>query len=262
VRGGRSSILAPLVGLASVRWHPRWVIEQARRRVRQIVFARRIVMAARILRTRARLAIGVRPLSAVWGFDRGIPIARHYVAQFLTEFADDIRGHCLEFQGDSYLRAFGRERVTCRDILHKTADNPRATLVADLTRPNALPSDTFDCIVCTYVLHVIYESDRAVAELHRMLKPGGVLLLAVPMISMDGPGHGELWRFTPGGLQAMLARAFGADHVVVRPYGNSLIAAGQIRGMVTHEFTRREREAHDPRFAIVVCARAVKGSGG
>jgi SAM-dependent methyltransferase len=238
------------------------VFGRAQRQARKIVMARRVVAAARLLRARARLAIGVRPLSVVRGFDRGTPIHRHYVAQFLAEFADDVRGHCLEFQGDTYLRTFGRERVTRRDILHQTADNPRATLVADLTQPNDLPSDTFDCIVCTYVLHHIYESDRAVAELHRILKPGGVLLVAVPMVSMDEPGHGELWRFTPGGLQAMLTRAFGADHVLVRPYGNSLIAAGQIRGLVTHEFTRGEREVHDPRFAIVVCARAVKHSDG
>ena len=46
-------------------------------------------------------------MSYLWGFDRGVPIHRHYVEQFLREFASDIRGHSLEFQDDSYTSRFG-----------------------------------------------------------------------------------------------------------------------------------------------------------
>src|SRR5207237_832654 len=34
----------------------------------------------------------VTPLSRTWGFDRGVPIDRHYVAEFLAYHRDDIRG--------------------------------------------------------------------------------------------------------------------------------------------------------------------------
>jgi predicted SAM-dependent methyltransferase len=42
----------------------------------------------------------------------------------------------------------------------------------------------------------VLDVDRMVAELRRILKPGGVLLAAVPDITVCYPEHGELWRFT------------------------------------------------------------------
>jgi SAM-dependent methyltransferase len=197
-------------------------------------------------------------LSYEWGTDRGLPIHRYYIERFLAEFASAIRGDCLEFQDPQYTPRFGGSAVVNLDILHTDDTNPRATIVADLTKPNALPSNRFDCIVCTHVLHVIFDLGKALAEIHRILKPGGVLLVAVPHISMCGPQYHELWRFTPEGLASVLAPAFGAENVIVRAYGSSLTAAGEIRGLVVDEFVKSELESHDPRFAVEVCARAIK----
>lgn len=209
-------------------------------------------------RARLRFSTGVRPLSYLWGWDRGLPIHRYYLEQFLREFSGDIRGHCLEFQEDSYVTRFGGRAASKVDVLHVDESNPRATIVADLTLENEIPDDSFDCIVCTHVLHAIFDLERAVAELHRILTPGGVLLVAVPQVSMCDPESHELWRFTEAGLRLVLAKAFGHDGVIVRTYGNSLTAAGEMRGLVADEFARAELHYSDPRFAIEVCARAVK----
>jgi SAM-dependent methyltransferase len=209
---------------------------------------------------RMRLAFGSRPMSQVWATDRGLPVHRYYLAQFLAEFSGDIAGHCLEFQEGAYTERYGGGRVAGLDILHVDDSNPQATIVADITRPTGIPADRFDCIVCTHVLHLVRDLDAAVAELGRILRPGGVLLVAVPGISMAGPGGGELWRFTPDGLATLLAPVFGPS-VTVRAYGNSLAAAAELRGLVAHELSRRELNRHDPRFAVEVCARAVKPAG-
>ncbi len=237
----------------------RWAVRDLLVRHTRLLFPLRAPYA------RFRLAVGRQPLSQVWGLDRGVPVHRYYLQRFLDEFAADVRGHCLEFQEDSYTSRVGAGRVTRREILHKEPGNAEATLVADLTGPNELPGDRFDCIVCTYVLNVIVALDRAVAELYRILKPGGALLVAVPQSAMRAEHWQDVWRFTPDGLRVVLARAFGDEHVTVRAYGNSLTAAGDLRALVADEFTRAELEYHDPRFAVVVCARAVKrprpGSG-
>lgn len=214
----------------------------------------------RRLTGRMRLGFGVEPLSEVWGLDRGRAICRYYLEQFLEERAEDIRGHCLEFEEGAYASRFGGLKVTTLDVLHVDDTNPKATLVADLTRPNDLPDDRFDCVICTHVLHVIYELDTVVAELYRVLKPGGVLLVAVPHVSMSDPGWRELWRFTDEGLRRLLEKAFGKSNVTVRAYGNSLTAAGQIRGAAAEEFRATELDHHDPRFAVEICARAVKAT--
>jgi SAM-dependent methyltransferase len=210
---------------------------------------------------RLRLTIGKYPLSYLWGSDRGLEIARFYLErQFFPEFSSDIRGHCLEFGGDYYASRFGGEKVVELDILDKGEDNPQATLVADLTGPNKIPNDLFDCIICTHVLHLIFEVNQAVMDLHRILKPGGILLVAVPHVSMCDPGWHECYRFTQEGLYLTLVRAFGENNVTMRAYGNSLTAAGEIRGLAAHEFTQTELNHHDHRFAVEICARAMKKS--
>jgi SAM-dependent methyltransferase len=209
---------------------------------------------------RSRFAFGIQPLSYLWGLDRGVPVHRYYLRQFIQEFSSDIRGHCLEFQEDSYSSQFGENRITKIDILHKEGNNPNATIIADITKSNNIPSNLFDCIICTYVLNVIFEVDEAISELYRMLKPGGVLLVAVPQFTMLAIQWHDVWRFTPEGLYRVLTKVFGSDDVRVRAYGNSLTAAGDIRALVADEFTKAELEYYDPRFAIVVCARAVKRS--
>jgi SAM-dependent methyltransferase len=221
--------------------------------------ARRAERRLAALSARLRLPLGVRPVSPVSGWDRGTAMNRYYLAHFLHTVAADIAGECLEFQADLYTSRFGGDKVVRVDILHKEAGNPQATLVADLTAPNALPSQAYDCIVCTYVLHVIAEVHTAVAELYRLLKPGGVLLVAVPHLARHSAADHELWRFTPAGLQRLLARVFGAEQVVVRAYGNSLTAAGFIRGLAAEDFTAAELDRHhDPAYAVGLFARACK----
>jgi SAM-dependent methyltransferase len=211
-----------------------------------------------VVKARVRLTLGVEPLSYVWGSDRGLSIYRYYLEQFLQQFSSDIRGHCLEFQNPGYTPRFGGAAIKKLDILHVDDSNPVATIVADLTKPNSIPSDRFDCVICTHVLHIIVELDKAVSELHRILRPGGVLLVAVPQVSMCDPDFHEIWRFTPEGLAVLLAKAFGKQNVLVRAYGNSLTAAGEIRGLVASEFKKPTLDYHDPRFAVEVCARACK----
>ena len=47
--------------------------------------------------------------------------------------------------------------------------------------------DAFDCIIFTQTLHFIYDVRLAIQTLHRILKPGGVLLATFPGISQIIP---------------------------------------------------------------------------
>jgi SAM-dependent methyltransferase len=202
---------------------------------------RRTVKLIHIPGARMRLALGVTPLNAPWVHcRRHLQIHRYYLEAFLGEFASDIHGHCLEFQNAYYTTRFGGKQVTKLDILHKEEGNPRATIVADLLTPNAIPDNIFECIICTHVLHVIRDVDIFVMELKRLLVPGGVLLLAVE------------------GLSVVLEKVFQVEQITIRSYGNSLTAIGDLRGLVAHEFTKRELQYADESFAVEVCARAVK----
>ena len=156
-------------------------------------------LARRLRRPSLLGAMGVRPLSTEWGFDRGTPVDRYYIERFLAAHSADIRGRTLEVKSAEYARRFG-SAVTQADILDIDASNRDATVVADLAVGDGIPERAFDCFVLTQTLQLIYDVREAIVQCHRLLRPGGVLLVTVPIVSRIVPRYGlttDYWRFTP-----------------------------------------------------------------
>ncbi|UUY02948.1 class I SAM-dependent methyltransferase [Svornostia abyssi] len=145
-------------------------------------------------------------------------------------------------------------------MLHENAANPDATIVGDLTDPSTLPAETFDCIICTQTLPVIWDVRSALASLHAALRPGGVLLVTVPGITRaltpDRDHWGDWWRFTSSSLRRLAADAFPGGDIEVVSYGNLLTATLFLQGFAAHEVAPRELDLHDPDFEVIVALRA------
>lgn len=224
--------------------------------------------ARRFLRCfRSRADIGrigrTRPVSINFGDERGQIVDRYYIEKFLAEHAADVRGHVLEFGDDSYTRQFGGARATKVDVLQVTKGNPRATIVADLAHgEQPIPSDTFDCIICTQVLQYIYDLSAGIRTLYRILKPGGAVLITAPCIQKidreDMEAYGEYWRFTSRALRQIFEEMFPRDHVDVRAYGNVLAATAFLYGLAVEDLRRKDLEFQDPDYEVTVTLRAVK----
>ena len=60
----------------------------------------------------------VRPLSDEYGMDRGTPLDRYYIEEFMACNAELVRGACLEVEDARYTRRFGRDKVTRGDVLN------------------------------------------------------------------------------------------------------------------------------------------------
>jgi len=205
----------------------------------------------------------VSPISPVFAFDRGQLVDRYYVTRFLSTRRDDVRGRVLEMMDDRYTREFGDTRVTKSDVLHSVAGNPYATIVADLTADNAIPDDAFDCIICTQTLQFIYDFRAALRQLHRILKPGGVLLLTAHGTSRIGrregvDAWGEYWRFTAQSLRRLMAETFPEDGTTIEVYGNVLAAVANLHCLAAEDLTRAELDYRDPNYEVLLAARAVK----
>lgn len=202
------------------------------------------------------------PISSVFGFDRGTPIRRYYIENFMIRNAADIRGKVLEIGDNSYTRKFGGGRVLCSDVLDIRKDNPKATLVADLTSADGIPSDIFDCAIITQTLHVIYDVRSAVKELHRIIKPGGVLLATFPGISQisryDMECWGDYWRFTTLSARRLFEEAFPESDVRAEAYGNVLTAVASLHGLAAEELKREELDYYDQDYEVLITVRAVK----
>jgi SAM-dependent methyltransferase len=151
------------------------------------------------------------PVNPGFGMDAGTPIDRIYIERFLSSRADAVCGRVLEIGDREYTEKFGSD-VSSSDVLHFEEGSPLATIVADLGDCPQIPDDSFDCIILTQTLHYVFDMSAAVAELHRILSPGGRLLCTVPGISQisrhDMDLWGDRWRLTTLGAQELFGTAF------------------------------------------------------
>jgi SAM-dependent methyltransferase len=206
--------------------------------------------------------LGVEPVSDHWGWDRGTPVDRYYIDQFLARHASDVRGRALEVKDPDYVRRFDRG-VTSVDVLDIDRENPQATIVADLAVGDGIPEASYDCFVLTQTLQYVYEVRAAVAQCHRLLAPGGVLLVTLPTLSRIVHGQGlewDYWRFTAASCRRMFGDVFGPEHVEVRTWGNVLASVAFLRGTAYEEIPRHKLDVNDPYFPLLVTVRAVKST--
>ena len=204
----------------------------------------------------------LKPISPAWGGDRGLPIDRYYIEQFLASSCNDIRGHVLEIGNDTYTLKFGSERVTKVDVLHAIEGNRKATIIADLADAPHIPDNTFDCIICTQTLQLIPNLKNAIKTLHRILRPGGILLATAPAISRleinKQNAWLDHWRFTSHGFNWLFTIDFHPADVTILAYGNVLTIVAFLHGLAAQELEPVELNYTDPAYEMLVAVRAVK----
>jgi SAM-dependent methyltransferase len=202
---------------------------------------------------------GTTPLSDNWGYDRGRPIDRFYIDSFLGEHRNDIKGKALEVKENLYVDRYGTRVERC-DVLDRDAENPKATIVADLSEAGALPAEQFDCIVLTQTLQYVPDVPRAIQNVKEALRAGGVLLATVPGVARadEDPKGPSLWTFTEAGCKKLFDEEFGSTNTAIRTYGNVLSAVAFVSGMAAQELQPAELAVHDVRFPVIVAVRAVR----
>jgi SAM-dependent methyltransferase len=203
----------------------------------------------------------VTPISRDFGHERGKPVDRYYVESFLSANRDAVAGRVLEIGDNSYTMRYGGSAVTESDVLNRYGGHPGTTFVGDLADGSNLPDDTFDSIVLTQTLQFLFDMPKAIATLHRILKPGGTLLVTVPWASpIDAGEWGDdwCWSVSPNALRRLLSGPFPETGVTVSHFGNVLSATAFIYGLAEDELKREELDVHDPYCPVLVAGRAKK----
>lgn len=204
------------------------------------------------------------PISPIFGIDRDlISVERYYIESFLDLHRADIKGRVLEMGEPLYTEKFGDGEVTKSDVLNYVEGNPKATIVADLTDAPHIPDNTFDCVVITQTLQMIFETDKAIASLFRILKPGGVVLATSHGITKVARREGvddwgEYWHFTTQSSRKLFGDIFDRENIDVTSYGNILTTIASLHGLSASEVDPVELEHNDPDYELLVMVRAVK----
>ena len=203
----------------------------------------------------------LQPISREIGYERGTPVDRYYIEKFLNKHSTDVQGYVLEIGDNTYTLRYGGSRVERSDVLNVIEGNPLTTIVADLTQADHLSSNQFDCVILTQTLHFIYDMRVALNTLHRILKPGGVLLVTFPGISHLRSGEWPApwyWSLTSNAARRLFEEVFQPSNVVVEACGNALSTSAFLYGFSADELRQEDLEYRDPEYDFLIGVRARK----
>ena len=92
------------------------------------------------------------------------------------------------------------------------------------------PDGRFDAVICTQALEHVLDPARAVREMHRVLAPGGVLMLSTHGTAVYHPCPTDLWRWTQEGLVKLLRDNGGWRELRLEPAGGTPACFGYLIG--------------------------------
>jgi hypothetical protein len=197
-----------------------------------------------------------------YGAIRGYSVVRTYIDEFITDNSAVISGRCLEVGDPRYTVPLGGDRVTVVDVLDVDASNEHATIIGDLQDLHEVQSGTYDCAVVTGVLQYLQDPAAAARELHRILAPGGTVLVTVPTMGPEDIGDEDRWRFMPLGIRVLFEAEFGPDNVLVQAYGNMLTGIAHWSGLAQEDMPKRAWRLQDPVYPVSLGVRATKAGPG
>lgn len=134
--------------------------------------------------------------------------ARADLHDAMTEFAPNLSGRLLDVGCGSkpYRSLFTVDACIGLDIDSEAA---RSRGIADhFYDGNAFPfvDGSFDSVLCNQVLEHVFNPDEFLAEIARVLKPGGKLLLTVPFVWDEHEQPYDYARYSSFGLRSLMEK--------------------------------------------------------
>ena len=155
--------------------------------------------------------LGVELPSTVRAFVAEAPVHRIAIASAVAQAASTLRAGTRVLDAGAGAAPY-RPLFTHCDYV--TQDWPQSVhgagrppdVLADL---HELPLDdaTFDFVLCTEVLEHVIDPARVLAELRRILRPGGWLLLTTPFVMELHEEPYDFFRYTPYALRSLVESA-------------------------------------------------------
>lgn len=96
----------------------------------------------------------------------------------------------------------GGRRITPGIVTFDAMPGPDVDVVGDIHHM-PIGSEAFDCVFCTGTLEHVRDPWQAIREIHRVLKPGGIVHIDVPFIQGYHADPTDYWRFTLDGLKLL-----------------------------------------------------------
>jgi SAM-dependent methyltransferase len=177
---------------------------------------------------------------------------RYWWAAQIADGEDVLDAGCGTGYGMAMLAAAGADSVSGVDIDPEAVAGARSRCgdsvevrEADI-RSLPFEAGSFDLVVCWETIEHVEEGERAIAEFHRVLRPGGVLLISSPNPAVYPPGNEHhVHEYPPRELAALVGERFANVHRHRQhPWLASAIEPADDSSLNGHENGRRETEIH------------------
>ena len=202
------------------------------------------------------------PVSNVFGIDRGKPIDRYHIENFLDDRKNLIKGVVLEIGDNKYTEMFGDNVIKSEVLTYNIDDTRKNIIVGDLTKYNNLEKNKYDCIILTQTLNFIFDHKKAILGVYHLLKEGGSVLVTSSGISQiseyDNERWGDFWRFTENGIRKSFEEVFPKENIIIKSYGNVLSSISYLHGISSEELTEKELGYNDPNYPLLITLIAKK----
>ena len=193
----------------------------------------------------------VRPFSDNFGFDRGTPLDRYYLHEFLRRHRTYITGRVLEIQNSGYTLRFGHDL----DETHTLDINPlfKPTYLCDLARiDGCVPDGHYDCFLLPNTLSALRDIEPCLRNALRIVRPGGVILASTAALVPLTGDMPDYWHLSADGWRELTRRAWADATVQVEAHGNCLAAVAAMLGLAHEELDPAELDVYDARFPVLV----------
>ena len=204
---------------------------------------------------------------------RGENLARYLFAARYIQGKTVLDAGCGAGYGSVYLKSFGPRHLVGVDVsaeavafARKEHGAPGLEFAAMSLSELGYADGTFDVVVMIEVVEHITNASECMAEIRRVLKPGGVLVLSTPN-QTEHPGQlfnpFHVHEYTRDELQGLLAPVF--RHVAIFGYGWTLgMFAWPMDGPGEHPIhvepcLLKEAAAVEPPFFVAVCSQQEAG---
>lgn len=169
--------------------------------------------------------------------DRVDPSWWQYDFLTLSRLSRDVRALLAELPqvADAVALDLGCDKSPYRTEL---ADRGYAVRTLDITRDGGadyagtaeatgLPDASYDLVLCTQVIEHCMNPWAAVREIHRILRPGGHLVVSAPHVWFYHPHPTDHWRYTQEGM-LHLVRDAGLEPIVLLAQGGTVLTLLQV----------------------------------
>ena len=119
-------------------------------------------------------------------------------------FEDSILDTCAGWEPNYYQPLFPGWRYIKQDI--RDFDPPCIDIVCNVEEMRPISNESVGLVLNLESLEHIRHPQKAIDEIHRVLRPEGLLILTTVMHFRIHPSPKDYWRFTPDGLELLLSR--------------------------------------------------------